>query len=61
MLTAQKSAHAHFALWRAHQEEKSKVEADMRLVLKAMDAQKASASRNMAQLSKIYDEWSSAL
>ena len=43
------------------QKEKSKVEAEMRLVLKAMDAQKAAASRNIAQLSKIYYDWSSTL
>lgn len=34
----------------ASQEEKAKVEAEMRLVLKAMDAQRAAASRNMAQV-----------
>ena len=42
-------------------EAKGKVEAEMRLVLKAMDAQKAAATRNMAQLSKIYDDWTSVL
>ena len=41
-------------------EEKGKVEAEMRLVLKAMDAQKAVASRNMKQLSRIYEDWSAA-
>ena len=49
------------SVWRARQKEKSNVEAEMRLVLKAMDVQKAAASRNMAQLSKIYDDWSSNL
>ena len=32
----------------------------MRLVLKAMDAQKAAATRNMASIAKIYDDWSHA-
>ena len=41
-------------------EEREKVEAEMRLVLKAMDAQKAAANRNLSQLSKIYEDWSSA-
>ena len=44
----------------AASEEKARVEAEMRLVLRAMDQQKAAASRNMNQLSKIYDEWSHA-
>ena len=33
---------------------------EMRLVLRAMDQQKAAATRNMQQLSKIYDDWSHA-
>ena len=41
-------------------EEKGRVEAEMRLVLKAMDAQKQAANRNMAQLSKMYDDWNAA-
>ena len=40
--------------------EKGKVEGEMRLVLRAMDQQKAAATRNMQQLSKIYDDWSHA-
>ena len=39
--------------------EKAKVEAEMRLVLKAMDAQKQAATRNLSQLSKICHDWSS--
>ena len=44
----------------AAKEETAKVEAEMRLVLKAMDAQKAAATRNMATLSKMYDDFSAA-
>ena len=45
----------------AAREEKARVEGEMRLVLKAMDQQKAVASRNMAQLSHIYDEWNATV
>ena len=41
--------------------EKARVEGEMRLVLKAMDQQKAKAQRNMQQLSQIYDDWNQSL
>ena len=41
-------------------DDKAKIEAEMRLVLRAMDAQKAAATRNLTQLSRIYDDWSAA-
>ena len=40
--------------------EREKVEGEMRLVLKAMDAQKEAAHRNLSQLSRIYDDWNQA-
>ena len=41
--------------------DKAKVEGEMRLVLKAMDAQKAAAARNMMQLNKIAQDWNSQI
>ena len=45
----------------AAREEHSRLEGEMRLVLRAMEQQKSIATRNMSQLSKIYHEWSAAV
>ena len=41
--------------------DKAQVEGEMRLVLRAMDAQKQAAARNMMQLNKIAQDWSSQI
>lgn len=41
----------------AAREEKEKIEGEMRLVLRAMDQQKKVATRNMADLQRIYTDW----
>ena len=41
--------------------DKERIEAEMRLVLRAMDQQKQVATHNMAQLSRIYNDWSHAV
>ena len=41
--------------------QKERIEGEMRLVIKAMDAQKHAAATNIQQLSKIYDEWSHSM
>ena len=41
--------------------DRAQVEGEMRLVLRAMDAQKQAAARNMMQLNKIAQDWSSAI
>ena len=40
---------------------KEKTDSEMRHVLRATDSQKEMVRGNMAQLSRIYDEWSSAV
>lgn len=45
----------------AGRERVAQVEGEMRLVLKAMDREKAAAARSMGQLSRMCDEWRTAV
>ena len=57
----QEALRAGQAEMQAAKAERERLEGEMRLVLRAMDQQKQVASRNMAQLSRIYDDWSAAV